>query len=263
MPNTSVTWSMRSHVSPSEDRLQGSLTGISVARPVQRSEAKPIGRKTVTADASATSSSVDYDKRLYAPKITRGVPSAPETIPKGLQQYDIIKHYPNHLHGELLLNISTFWQPKEISKLSGIKANTLVKRIRVAKVKYRGEIVMKKKERRETSKSDRNRQIDENRNVVTDGQGTLSSSFVCGQQPLPIYPTSEASSKFLMEQTNHREDLIKEQKEAEARGHQRLKGRNGQWYFRYVKGMYDDGDAGVEAEGARQDRCDLNQRLCT
>lgn len=221
--------------------MQGSLTGISVARPVQRSEAKPIGRKIVTANASPASSFVEYDKLLYAPNTMRGVPSVPEILPKDLQQYDIITQYPNHLHGELLLNISTSWQPKEISKLSGIKANTLVKRIRAARLKYRGEIVIKKKARKGTSKLDRTRQINENRSVVTDGQGTLSSSLVCSQQPLPLYPTSEASSKFLMEQMNHREELLKEQKEMEARGHQKLKGRNGQWYSnkhsRYFKGI--------------------------
>lgn len=222
---------MRSQVSPSQDRPQSPQNGISVVRPDLRSKLKQNGHKAVTTDASATSSSADHAKILHESKIIRGVPSASETLPKGLQQYDIIKRYPNHLHGELLLDISATWQPKEISELSGIKANTLVKRIRAAKVKYRGDIVTKKKARKEASKLDRTRQTNENRDVVSDGEGTVSSSFVCGQQPLPLYPgNSEASRKFLLEQENNREELMKEQKEVEARGHQKHKGRNGQWY---------------------------------
>ena len=60
-----------------------------------------------------------------------------EPIPNGLQHEDIIKIYPNHLWGALLLEIAATWSPKEISVMSGrpeLKANTLVKRIQTAKL---------------------------------------------------------------------------------------------------------------------------------
>lgn len=57
-------------------------------------------------------------------------------IPNGVEQEDIIKYYPNHLRGELLLQIATFWTPKEISLTSGVpglRPNTITKRIKSAR----------------------------------------------------------------------------------------------------------------------------------
>lgn len=60
-----------------------------------------------------------------------------EPLPKDLQHEEIIKSYPNHLWGALLLEIAATWTPKEISLMSArpeLKANTLVKRIKAAKM---------------------------------------------------------------------------------------------------------------------------------
>ena len=62
-------------------------------------------------------------------------------LPKNLQHEDIIKKYPNHLRGELLLEIAATWAPKEISETSGrpeLTSNALVKRIVAAKKKRDG-----------------------------------------------------------------------------------------------------------------------------
>lgn len=66
-----------------------------------------------------------------------------EPLPKDLQYEDIIKSYPNHLWGPLLLEIAATWTPKEISETSGqpeLKPNTLVKRIRAAKLLRDGQL---------------------------------------------------------------------------------------------------------------------------
>ena len=62
-------------------------------------------------------------------------------LPKDIQHEDIIKRYPNHLFGEVLLTIAATWTPKEISITSGrpeLTANALVKRIKAAKIKRDG-----------------------------------------------------------------------------------------------------------------------------
>ena len=68
-----------------------------------------------------------------------GYPRMDEPLPVGIEREYIIKHYPNHLRGEVLLEIAEFWTPKEIADTFGdgtlLKANTLVKRISAAKAK--------------------------------------------------------------------------------------------------------------------------------
>ena len=65
-----------------------------------------------------------------------GFLSMSELLPVGLLHEEIIKHYPNHLRGELLLDIAENWTPKQIVETCGepqLKANTIVKRIHAAK----------------------------------------------------------------------------------------------------------------------------------
>ena len=62
-------------------------------------------------------------------------------LPKDLQHENIIKKHPNHLRGELLLEIAATWAPKEISETSGrpeLTSNALVKIIIAAKKKSDG-----------------------------------------------------------------------------------------------------------------------------
>ena len=66
-----------------------------------------------------------------------GFPSMSEPLPAGLQHEDIIKRYPNHLRGDLLLDISENWTPKQMVEACGqpqLKSNTIVKRIHAAKI---------------------------------------------------------------------------------------------------------------------------------
>lgn len=74
-------------------------------------------------------------------KMITGFPPCSETLPEGIEKEDIIKNYPNHLHGEVLLQIAEFWTPKEISTTSGLaelKPNTITKRIRAARAQRDG-----------------------------------------------------------------------------------------------------------------------------
>ena len=159
----------------------------------------------------------------------KGFPPASGILSKGLLQEEIIKHYPDHLHGKLLLDISTTWQPKEISELSSIKANTLVKRIRAARVKYGGQ------GRKRASKSNQTHQVNKETYL-----GVTTENSVPLQETAPSPPgddktpasESETSCKFRIEQEEIRAELIEEKGKLEATNKLRLKGKrkNEQWY---------------------------------
>ena len=79
-------------------------------------------------------------KKARVIKVTRahisGFPSMSEPLPAGLLHEEIIKRYPNHLRGEVLLHIADNWTPKQIVEACGrpqLKSNTIVKRIHAAK----------------------------------------------------------------------------------------------------------------------------------
>ena len=71
-----------------------------------------------------------------------GYPPVDFPMPEGLERETIIKHYPNHLVGDVLLNIADFLSPAEIAKCFGdkerMKRNTLAKRIAATKAKKDG-----------------------------------------------------------------------------------------------------------------------------
>lgn len=70
-----------------------------------------------------------------------GFPHWAKALPKDLQDEDIIKKYPNHLRGEILLEIASRWTLKEISKTSGrpeLSIMNLAKRIKAARSKKDG-----------------------------------------------------------------------------------------------------------------------------
>ena len=96
-----------------------------------------IRKRKATTEPSA---SVPPPKKARVIKVSRahltGFPSMSEPLPAGLLHEDIIKRYPNHLRGELLLDIAENWTPKQIVETSGqpqLKSNTIVKRIHAAK----------------------------------------------------------------------------------------------------------------------------------
>lgn len=79
-------------------------------------------------------------KKARVIKVSRahitGFPSMSEPLPARFLHEDIIKRYPNHLRGELLLDIAENWTPKQIVETCGqpqLKSNTIVKRIHAAK----------------------------------------------------------------------------------------------------------------------------------
>lgn len=70
-------------------------------------------------------------KRFVAP----GFPAVTEPLPADIQDEEIIRSWPNHLWGPLLLKITAHFTPKEIGALNQAKlnANTIAKRVRAAK----------------------------------------------------------------------------------------------------------------------------------
>lgn len=70
-----------------------------------------------------------------------GFPHWAKTLPKDLQHEDIITKYPNHLRGEILLEIASRWTLKEISKMSGrpeLTTMSLAKRMKAARSRKDG-----------------------------------------------------------------------------------------------------------------------------
>ena len=149
----------------------------------------PLGSVTRTAslfEGPATSGSVFKHLRGSHPQIS-GYPPMNKPLPKGLLEEDIIRHYPNHLRGILLLRISANFSPKEICTISGLKelkANTLVKRIEAARAKQDGQ---KKKERKRKA----SRETPKPTAAPEPQQAVLPDNG----------PESEASRRFRLEQT--------------------------------------------------------------
>ena len=64
-----------------------------------------------------------------------GFPDILTPLPADIQEEEIIKQWPNHLWGPLLLRIAVKFSPKEIGALNGanIKPNTIIKRMTIAR----------------------------------------------------------------------------------------------------------------------------------
>ncbi len=63
-------------------------------------------------------------------------PPITQPLPEDVEDEDIIKHWPNHLWGSLLLRLAEKWKPQEISHMTpvNLKANTIWKRLAAAKI---------------------------------------------------------------------------------------------------------------------------------
>ncbi|KAK3176482.1 hypothetical protein OEA41_007805 [Lepraria neglecta] len=85
-----------------------------------------------------------------------GFPPITQASPKDIQQEDIIKHWPNHLWGPLLLQIAALWTPKEISKMTPIKfgPNSVVKRVKAARNQEGQDSVRANKRKRQPASKD-------------------------------------------------------------------------------------------------------------
>ncbi|MCJ1468437.1 hypothetical protein MMC07_007065 [Pseudocyphellaria aurata] len=123
-------------------------------------------------------------------------------LPRDLQHEDIIKRYPNHLRGELLLEIAATWTPKEISRTCGrpeLRANTLLKRIIAAKRERDG---LPKRSHKSASKTPK---------PACPPSGSAIASGVQPYQTTDFPETfaeSEASRNFLVEQTELRDIMV-------------------------------------------------------
>ena len=167
--------------------------------------------------------------------IKEGFPLASEILPRGLLQEEIIRKYPNHLHGKLLLDISATWKPKEISEIGKIKANTLVKRIRAARIRHDGEGSKKNQDRKKVPTSARNRRGKYKHRAGSHLEGFLAAE--AKEYPPSNYNEaleweSEVSNKFRTEQEQIREQSVIERGTMEAAAKLKIKGkgRNERWY---------------------------------
>ena len=65
-----------------------------------------------------------------------GFPPITQPLPEDIEDEDIIKHWPNHLWGPLLLGIAEKWKPLEIAHMTPVDLgrNAISKRIKVARI---------------------------------------------------------------------------------------------------------------------------------
>ena len=71
-----------------------------------------------------------------------GYPPITQPLPEAIEDEDIIKHWPNHLWGPLLLGIAEKWKPIEIAHMTSVDlgSNAISKRIKAAKIQTGGGI---------------------------------------------------------------------------------------------------------------------------
>ena len=65
-----------------------------------------------------------------------GFPPITQPLPEDIEDEDIIKHWPNHLWGPLLLRIAEKWKQQEIAHMTPVdlKANAISKRLAAARI---------------------------------------------------------------------------------------------------------------------------------
>ncbi|KAL9133020.1 MAG: hypothetical protein Q9175_005802 [Cornicularia normoerica] len=115
-----------------------------------------------------------------------------EPLPACIQTEDIIKLWPNHLWGPLLLQVTAHWSPKQISNLSGerLKPNSIVKRVKAASLHA--------KNPQERSKSpEKGGRNPRKRKRDTDAAPQISEDRLNAEQ---LNVESEASRRFLISQ---------------------------------------------------------------
>lgn len=159
---------------PSQELISRTILTLIVARPMKRALARENARGM---------------------RLIPGFDHWSKALPEDLQHEDIIKQYPNHLRGELLLEIAATWTPTEISRTCGrpeLTANNLVKRIRAAKNKRDGVP-------RRLGKSTKALE------AAHPQESAISSVQPCQIGASDTFTESEASLRFFTEQTELRE----------------------------------------------------------
>ena len=71
-----------------------------------------------------------------------GFPPITKPLPEAIEDENIIKHWPNHLWGPLLLGIAEKWKPIEIAHMTSVDigSNAISKRVKAAKIQAGGGI---------------------------------------------------------------------------------------------------------------------------
>lgn len=171
----------------SRDQVKGHVT----AKEVENTGNQPSEKKRTIKRALAR----EHGRSI---RLIPGFDHWSKALPKDLQHEDIIKKYPNHLRGELLLEIAATWTPKEISKTCGrpeLTSNTLVKRIIAAKNKRDG---LPRRSSKSTKALKTAHPPDSAMSSTQSNQTGVADPGV----------ESEASLRFLTEQTELREIMM-------------------------------------------------------
>ena len=102
------------------------------------------GSKGFSAATTATLSTEESITVLRTSKRAHfdGFPDIRQPLPAGIQDEEIIRNWPNHLWGPLLLRIAAHWSPKEIGAMNAakIKPNTFGKRMKYARKRIGAEM---------------------------------------------------------------------------------------------------------------------------
>ena len=122
----------------------------------RKREISPVNSTVTTTEAHAA---VDYSTTTPVPRGTiPGYPGKNVPLPPSLEDEELIRKFPNHLYGTILLKLNgRGWGAKEIvdaAHCSQLKANTLTKRIQNEKLKRDGvRVARPRKEAQEPSSS--------------------------------------------------------------------------------------------------------------
>ena len=124
-----------------------------------------------------------------------GFPPITQPLPEDVQDEDIIKHWPNHLWGPLLLEIAEKWKLSEISHMTpvGLGSNAISKRIKAARIQ-RGEKFPQCECRKRRSFAREGRSLEEHQVVSQPGQESSIS-----HDPHSASPLGYSRSKWVAE----------------------------------------------------------------
>ena len=130
---------------PARNANQKRLSTSSLAGPGKRQAATrhPAHIETVTAYTLPTGEVIGEQQKARRFHFV-DFPPITQPLPEDVEDEDIIKLWPNHLWGPLLLRLAEKWKPTEISHMMpvNLKANAICKRLEAARIQ-RGEEVPK------------------------------------------------------------------------------------------------------------------------
>ena len=136
---------------PAINANQHKVPKSSLARPGKRKAANrhPAQIDTVAAYTLSTGEVIrEYQKSRWSHFID--FPPITQHLSEDIGNEDIIKHWPNHLWGPLLLKIAEKWKPQEISHMTPVdlKANAISKRLAAARIQGGEELPKTKRRKR-------------------------------------------------------------------------------------------------------------------